>query len=188
MARPFCGARSRSGGECHRPAGWGTGSDVGRCKLHGGSTPTHRKFAQTETLRREVERLGIPVQADPGESLMMALWSALGQMLYLQSRAGELDEPTIIQQGPGGARTLTPHPVAEMLARAEQRVADISAAALRAGVEDRRIRLEQRQAELLFAAIRSALAAVGLGDREEEFRRAFMTALAASDQKELPRV
>jgi hypothetical protein len=65
MARPYCGARSRSGGECHRPAGWGTDSDIGRCKLHGEATPTHRKYAQTETLRREVERLGIPVEADP---------------------------------------------------------------------------------------------------------------------------
>jgi len=37
----ICGATAKSTGEpCQRPAGWGTGSSEGRCKFHGGSTPT----------------------------------------------------------------------------------------------------------------------------------------------------
>ena len=106
-------------------------------------------------------------------------------MLFLQGRASELEDPTIIQQGPGGARTLTPHPVAEMLARAEQRVADISAAALRAGIKERRVRLTERQATELYGAIRTALESVGLGDREAEFMQAFGAALAPKARREL---
>lgn len=37
----FCGARTRQGGTCRKPAGWGTDHPgVGRCRLHGGATPT----------------------------------------------------------------------------------------------------------------------------------------------------
>lgn len=41
MADRYCGARTRNGGYCRRPAGWGTGLNFGRCKLHGGGTMTH---------------------------------------------------------------------------------------------------------------------------------------------------
>lgn len=36
----YCGAKTRSGGKCKRPAGWGTEHPGdGRCKLHGGASP-----------------------------------------------------------------------------------------------------------------------------------------------------
>ena len=43
----FCGARKRQGeGYCRRPAGWGTDHvGMGRCKLHGGATKSHRTRA-----------------------------------------------------------------------------------------------------------------------------------------------
>jgi len=39
---PICGATARSTGQpCRRPAGWGTNHPgAGRCKLHGGATPS----------------------------------------------------------------------------------------------------------------------------------------------------
>lgn len=38
-----CGGKKRHGGECQRPAGWGTDhAGTGRCKLHGGGTGTGR--------------------------------------------------------------------------------------------------------------------------------------------------
>lgn len=37
----ICGATAKSTGEpCQRPSGWGADSEAGRCKFHGGSTPT----------------------------------------------------------------------------------------------------------------------------------------------------
>ena len=42
--KPKCGGRTTAGGQCGRPAGWGTDHvGVGRCKLHLGNTPNHRK-------------------------------------------------------------------------------------------------------------------------------------------------
>lgn len=41
MTSEICGATAKSTGEpCQRPAGWGTDSSEGRCKFHGGGTPT----------------------------------------------------------------------------------------------------------------------------------------------------
>lgn len=40
MALPHCGAKTRAGTPCKRPAGWGTNHvGTGRCKLHGGRSP-----------------------------------------------------------------------------------------------------------------------------------------------------
>jgi len=40
MTENICGATAKSTGEpCQRPSGWGTDSDSGRCKYHGGNTP-----------------------------------------------------------------------------------------------------------------------------------------------------
>lgn len=53
-----CGAKTRSGKPCSQPAGFGTNHvGVGRCKFHGGSTPTQSKAARAILLDREVNRL-----------------------------------------------------------------------------------------------------------------------------------
>lgn len=36
-----CGANTKRGAICGKPAGWGTAYQHGRCKLHGGASPTH---------------------------------------------------------------------------------------------------------------------------------------------------
>lgn len=47
--RPKCGAHKRDGSfqDCGQPAGWGTDHPgVGRCKYHGGCTPSHSAHAR----------------------------------------------------------------------------------------------------------------------------------------------
>jgi hypothetical protein len=49
-SKPTCGAKKRgeSGGQCARPAGWGTDHPgTGRCKLHGGATPVGHGMRST---------------------------------------------------------------------------------------------------------------------------------------------
>jgi hypothetical protein len=58
MRHPTCGAKTRSGTACGRPAGWGTAhAGEGRCKLHGGSSPRgllHPRFRHGRFARYEV--------------------------------------------------------------------------------------------------------------------------------------
>jgi len=45
-----CGAKTRDGGTCGQPAGWGTDHPgEGRCKFHGGATPVkHGRYSDIE--------------------------------------------------------------------------------------------------------------------------------------------
>lgn len=57
--RPTCGARvkSRPGGTCEQPAGWGTNHvGTGRCKLHGGATPI--KTGRCSEIYKQLPRIG----------------------------------------------------------------------------------------------------------------------------------
>lgn len=181
MATEKCGARRRDGEPCRNPAGYKTAHvGIGRCHIHGGNTPTHVRAARVEIERREAARLGIPVEVDPGEAIMAALWSAMGSLIYYQGRVSELEEVTVTEKGPGGASRETAHPLVTLLHQAELQVANISAAALRAGVEERRVRMAERDATAVFGAINAALAACGLGEYADVFRAAFQGELGRS--------
>src|SRR5690606_10264496 len=69
---PICGAKTRAGTPCRRPAGWGTANagdgngrhGVGRCKLDGGCVPVrHGRYSR---IKREALRTMIAeYEADP---------------------------------------------------------------------------------------------------------------------------
>lgn len=56
-----CGAKTRNGTLCNRPAGWGTKhASIGKCKLHGGASPIkHGLYSKyvTHTLADTVQLL-----------------------------------------------------------------------------------------------------------------------------------
>jgi len=57
----ICGAETRDGSPCQRPAGWGTDSNGGRCKQHGGAggrKPKHGRYAATrsESLQEKIRQ------------------------------------------------------------------------------------------------------------------------------------
>ncbi len=77
-----CGAKTRGGGQCQHPAGWGTqhvGS--GRCKLHGGASTGPIKTGRYSLAHRkslEAKAQAFAAQPDPGDltgelALMRAL-------------------------------------------------------------------------------------------------------------------
>jgi hypothetical protein len=85
-----CGAKTRSGGACGKPAGWGTPFPTGRCSLHGGATPTHVVAAEKEMARRTCERFGVPVAIGPAEALLEELARSHGLVLFYESLVRQL--------------------------------------------------------------------------------------------------
>lgn len=91
-----CAARTRSGGTCGRPAGWGTSHPgVGRCKLHGGSTPSHQIGAHLAVVEREagelLARLGKPEPlGHPVEELLARGAECRARQQVLRQRVAEL--------------------------------------------------------------------------------------------------
>lgn len=77
-----CNAKTRQGGKCGRPAGWGTDHvGVGACKLHAGSTPNGRKAAVAARIRTVVEALRI--ETPPGVTPVEAIERELARSALL---------------------------------------------------------------------------------------------------------
>ena len=183
-----CGATTRSGQKCGRPAGWGTPTPgAGPCKLHGGCTPSVQSGSQRVIARREMTKLGITWQEaqgdhrpiDPREALATELFRTHVNVAVLEHLVAELgfDIHGELYHA-DGERTgrAAPHVLVTMYNAERKHLVDVSAAAHRAGVEERRTQLEQEKALLIVEVLKLAIDKVpGL---TVEQRRAFMTAAA----------
>ncbi len=202
---PKCGGKTRAGGMCKNAAGFKTSHPgIGRCAFHGGATPTHERAATVELARRECARLGIPIEIDPGEALLHAVWECAGNVAAYRELVQQLalhpepDKHVAGEDGDGHwergepgiyGRTYhvsgiptgeaKPHVLVALYNAERDRLVDVSAAALRAGVEERVLRIAEADARTVHQALARALVAVGMGDRLEEVRAAFARALRA---------
>lgn len=194
---PGCVAHNRAGGPCGCPPC--KGQRV--CRMHGGRSPqavaAAEKRLEREAVGAELERLGVAVDVDPGEALVGLVREAAGNVAFLRAKVQELKQeaqaisvvtdddgvrmvsaPKAIA-GPTGSIAkpyeAAPHIYVAMYAEWCDRLANYASLALRAGVDERRIRLAERDAEALMGAVVTALDAAGL---EPEQQEAFRVALA----------
>lgn len=83
----FCGGKKRGpeGGSCTRPAGWGTPHvGIGRCKLHGGSTPNSIIAAERILAAELAERYSVPRKVHPLAGVLEQYERYAGQVTYLE--------------------------------------------------------------------------------------------------------
>lgn len=147
-----CGARTRGagGGGCRQAAGWGTGHPgIGRCKLHGGSTPNHAMAAEGELAARALRQLGEPIPMDPTTALQRAVDSAAGLHAGLEALVRDA-----AGSGDPGSKALAAR--LQLYADATDRLARVARAAVDARLGERHAALAERQGELLVAAVRTA--------------------------------
>lgn len=120
-----CGATTRQGTDCGHRAGWGTDHPgFGRCKLHGGATPTGRKHA--ETLRQEYWARLVEM-ADPALTGLLHLVTSaeaepvrLGAIRDVLDRAGLGAKHVHEHTGPAGGPIPVEVRAAELLARIKE--------------------------------------------------------------------
>lgn len=186
-----CDAAKRSGGKCARPAGWGTQHlGVGSCKLHGGSTPTHELAGAVLLARRDMAVMGQPLDIEPGEALLQCIRIAAGEVQYASDRIGMLDEADAIVQASStktrplsyGKEGESPDETVDEVTtsnvyelniwikvrrEALDRLVNYSAIALKAGVEERKVKIAEQTGALIAQAIRGVLAELGIADRPD---------------------
>lgn len=105
----YCGAKRRQGGEpCRKPAGWGTPNKSGRCSLHLGNTPSHRRAADMEAARQAASKLDLSLTISPVEALLDELntryrWKMFYEALIMElpthPAADELVPPSVSEDG-----------------------------------------------------------------------------------------
>lgn len=149
-----CDAKTRGGGHCRKPAGWGTiHPGVGSCKLHSGSTPNGEKSAQTVILHQAAEKFGIARSVDPGAAIVESIHKAAGQLDYYDREVNDLPSPWVEQRGPGGSSSIEEHPAVTAYQHALDRLFSFAERAVKLGLAERAITTSELQAAIMAQAM-----------------------------------
>jgi hypothetical protein len=156
-----CGSTTKAGGQCRRPAGWGTPHPgVGSCKMHFGNSANGITAAAREELDRDLRgllaKLGEP---EPVEN----------PLLRLRTLAGEIDQWLDVCRAK--VRTLDGEFTIETFAQGEQiraivreytlaleRAQKAHADIVRLNIDDRLVRVQEAHMVMLAAAVGVMLA------------------------------
>ncbi len=178
-----CGARTRAGSQCGRPAGWGTAHvGFGRCKLHGGMSPSHLASASSQKVRAEavalLDRLGEPAPLGNPVLELLALGAKGKAWLEVcEERVSELTDFVATDNfGAEQARAVV-RLFTEAMAAQHRLLADLT----RLGLEERVVRLTEQQGAAMAVVIERVLARAGLDPQVVEVRSWVASELEALD-------
>lgn len=175
-----CAAHNRSGNPCgRRPM---KGQRV--CPMHGGkATRARNNGIAKHALQVERARAGMAmtkVDIHPVIALLDAVQWTAGEVDYWRARVQQLDDEQLTWSttthregvGPLGVvdeRTheATRHVAYTQYVEAQERLVRFSTAALKAGVEERRVRLAEAQGEAVAGVLRAVLDELDLTDEQK---------------------
>jgi hypothetical protein len=154
-----CGGKlKRRDGTCARPAGWGTDHPgTGRCKLHGGSTPSHRKAGVEAQARAELARLDLPPVEDP----LSELAKVCGQVIaWKDSMAERVNQLRSLRYSTEGGEQLRAE--VALWERALDRCERFLTAMARLNIDERLARISEERAEVIITVFTAALERNGI--------------------------
>jgi len=182
--RLICGAKNKKGEAC----GLGPVPGATRCGRHGGKAPQVQKKA-AERLAEEkakkimsnaVRTLGLPIDVDPGKALLDEIHWTAGHVAWLREKVQELETDQLVWGkekhedgvGPQGIVDVTtekagPSVWYELYMKERDHLAKVCALALRAGIEERKVKLAESQGALVADVIRRILDALGLSPEQQ---------------------
>ena len=174
-----CRGTTRAGEPCKNdPIRGGT-----VCRMHGGGSSKVKaaaarrleEAAAARELERGVKTLGLQVDVDPGKALLDEIHWTAGHVAWLRGKVQELDEDTLVwgrtehKDKTGGEdwgettlEKAAPSVWYELYLKERDHLAKVCALALRAGIEERKVKLAESQGLLVADVIRRILNALGL--------------------------
>lgn len=168
-----CTATSkRTGTQC---GAWAVpGLDV--CQWHGAATPAAQakaaRIVERQAAELAAQRIGVPVQTTPQQALLDEVQRAAGMVAYYGARVEEIanenredlirgvtKEETRVGFQPGTTKSVEAVPNIWLTLWNEERdrLARVSTAAIRAGIEERRVELAEREGVLVASVVRRVL-------------------------------
>ena len=182
--RLICGAKNKKG----EPCGLGPVPGAKRCGRHGGKAPqvqaaAARRVAEAaaqEQMVKAVRTLGLPIDVDPGKALLDEIHWTAGHVAWLRGKVQELEEEDLVWGktqhedgvGPQGVVDVTtekagPSVWYELYMKERDHLAKVCSLALRAGIEERKVKLAESQGLLVADVIRRILGALGLTPEQQ---------------------
>ena len=148
------------------------------CRHHGGNAPqVQRKAAENlaaEAARRAAQTLAVPIDTTPEQALIDEVKRAAGMVAFYQARIEEVDEADrdalvwgmtkhdTSGEFPGPTYEATPNTWLQLWNQERDRLVRVSAAAIKAGIEERRVKLAEQEGALVAAVIRRILDSLNL--------------------------
>ena len=177
-----CGAKKRNGDPC----GAAPMKGQKRCARHGGKSPQAKKAAErrlaeqeaTRNMEKAVRTLGITEKyqdVDPGKALLEEISVTYAHVQWLREKVAELadeqlawgkvsHEEGVGPEGPIDKTTEKAEPSVwyQLYLKEREHLVKVTTAALKAGIEERKVRLAESQGELVARVIRGILEALNL--------------------------
>lgn len=161
-----CSARKTNGEPCPQVAM--RGQTV--CYVHGGAAPQNRKAAQRRLAKvdadKQLAEMGYEPVTDPIATLADVAGRSVALMDWFEARVEALHQELRYPSSEVGTEQLRSEVV--LLERAMDRVGKLASRLAELGYEERRVRVEEAQLDLMAEAIRLALAELGLAERYDE--------------------
>lgn len=155
----YCGAKKKQGeGNCTRPAGWGTShAGAGRCKLHGGNSPSGRASGERALAAQNIRsQLGIPRDVDPASAILELVQEAAGNVEYLRSLVADPRNTEAMIDYQGKPHT---NPVLAFYNEERDRLARASKLASDMKIDEARVRIAEAQGRALAEVVQAAVEA-----------------------------
>lgn len=171
-----CGAHRKTDGQ---PCGRYPRKGEDLCRQCGGNAPQVRKAAEMRVMNalaeQAVRTYGLPLDVSPTEALLDEVRWTAGHVAWLREQVQDLEREALtwgrteeVDKGSGEftgidiTHAAAPNIWLDLYSKERKHLLDVCKAALSAGVEERRVRLAERQGDLLAGAIRAILDELGL--------------------------
>ena len=176
-----CKAHTTAGNPCKAPPV----RDMAVCRVHGGSSPralqARNRRDQENAAREDAARFAARTDIHPADALLELVHYQAGIVDYWRGRVEEVDAKDLEWgttqhregSGPEGpidveTKEAVPHVAYRLLVEAQDKLAAYAAAALKAGVDERRVRIAETQGAAVAGAIRAILEQLHLTPEQAE--------------------
>ncbi len=148
------------------------------CRVHGGSAPQVKAKAAARIAEHQArlaaEKLAVPIDTTPEQALIDEVKRAAGMVAFYQARIEEIDQDDrdslvwgktkedLSGEFPGPIYEATPNVWLQLWNQERDRLTRVATAAIKAGIEERRVKLAEQEGALVAAVIRRILDQLGL--------------------------
>lgn len=137
------------------------------CRMHGGAARQVRAAAAERLLDAEVRSTLARLDVDPVDDPLTELSKLAGQVCaWRDAIAQRVNELTSIRYSADGAGTEQLRTEVALFERALDRCASVLVAMARLGIDDRLVRISERQADAVVRAVDAAISAAGVTGTE----------------------
>jgi hypothetical protein len=152
------------------------------CRRHGGASPQAKaaaeRRAERDTAERAAATYGLPVQVDPLDALLGELHRTAGHVAWLGAVVAEASDDAALTQVSMTSGMAMPSVWLQLYQHERAHLAKVATDCLKAGVDERRVRMEEATAELIATAFRGFAVELGHDPADPAVRTAFRRHLA----------